>query len=72
MKQRINFFQIFRINPEGSIEPNMRVRIGGVQFGPGVKIGRGVLFGNIDLFQFVGRDFEVQDINGVLNITGIY
>lgn len=70
--QRLNFYQIFRIHSDGSIEPIRVVRIGGVQIGPGVRFGRGVSFGNLDLFQFVGRDFQVEEQNGVLIISGIY
>lgn len=72
MPYRLNFYQIFRINTDGSIEPLRIVRIGGVQFGPGVRFGRGVSFGGVDLAQYVGRDFQVEDQNGILIIIGIY
>lgn len=72
MIQKINFYQIFKINPDGSIEPLRLVRIGGVQMGPGVRFGKGVSFGGIDLSQFIGRDFAVEDQSGVYVITGIY
>ena len=72
MSERLNFYQIFRINTDGSIEPLRVVRIGGVQFGPGVRFGGGVSFGGIDLAQYIGRDFEVEDKNGISIITGIY
>ncbi len=69
---RINFWQIFKAYPDGSIEPIRRVRIGGVEFGPGVKFTKGVSFSGIDLSLYVGRDFETDEINGVLIIKGIY
>lgn len=69
---RINFYQIFKINLDGSIEPIRLVRIGGVQMGPGVRFGKGVSFSGIDLSQFIGRDFEVEDQSGVYVITGIF
>lgn len=72
MNQRLNFYQIFKINSDGSIEPIRIVRIGGVQFGPGVRFGGGVSFGGIDLAQYVGRDFQVEEQNGILVIIGIY
>ena len=72
MQQRLNFYQIFRINTDGSIEPIRIVRIGGVQVGPGVRFGRGVSFGQIDLSQYVGRDFQVEEQNGILIVVGIY
>lgn len=72
MTQMLSFYQIFKINSDESIEPLRTVRIGGVQLGPGVKFGRGVLFGGIDLSQYVGRNFAVEDENGVIVITGIY
>jgi hypothetical protein len=69
---RINFNLLFRLNDEGSIEPLHNIRIGGVQMGPGVKVGRGVLFGGIDLFNFVGRDFQTRQESGVTIIDGVY
>jgi len=72
MEQRLNFYQIFRVNPDGSIEPLSVVRIGGVQFGPGVRFSRGVSFGGIDLSLYVGRDFLVEEQDNILVIKGIY
>jgi len=72
MAQRINFYSIFRINPDGSIEPQRVVRIGGVQIGPGVRFGGGVSFGGVDLSQYVGRDFSVEVTDGIYVIVGIY
>lgn len=72
MEQRVNFYQIFKVNIDGSIEPLRPVRIGGVQMGPGVKFGKGVSFSGIDLSQFIGRDFAVEEQSGVLVIKGIF
>lgn len=72
MEQRINFNAIFRIHSDGSIEPLRPVRIGGVQMSPGVRFGRGVSFGGIDLFNFIGRDFSAEEQNGVLILLGIF
>ncbi len=69
---RTNFNLIFRMNDDGSIEPILPVRIGGVQMGPGVKFGRGVLFGGIDLYNFIGRDFQTNREDGFLVINGVY
>ncbi len=72
MNDRTNFNLIFRINDDGSIEPLQPVRIGGVQMGPGVRFGRGVMFGGIDLSQYIGREFQTINENGVLVINGVY
>jgi len=72
MKQRINFYQIFKVNNDGSIEPLRSVRIGGVQMGPGVRLSKGVSFSGIDLSQFIGRDFAVEEQTGILVIKGIF
>jgi hypothetical protein len=69
---RRNFFEIFKVNIDGSIEPLRLVKIGGVQMGPGVRFGKGVSFSGIDLSQYVGRDFSVEEQNDVLVITGIF
>lgn len=72
MPIRVNFFQVFRLNQDGSIEPIRTVRIGGAQFGPGVRFGRGVSFGGIDLSQYLGRDLQAEEQEGILIITGIF
>ena len=72
MEQSTNFNAIFRLNNDGSIEPLRVIRIGGVQMGPGVKFGRGVLFGGVDLYNFIGRDFQTNEENGILIVNGIY
>jgi len=72
MEQKINFFQIFKVNADGSIEPLRPVRIGGVQMGPGVKFTKGVSFSGIDLSQYIGRDFLVEESSGVSSVKGIF
>ncbi len=72
MDQRINFYQIFRVSPDGSIEPLRIIRIGGVQMGPGVRFGRGVSFGGVDFSNYIGRDFSAREENGILILTGIF
>ena len=69
---RTSFNTIFRLNDDGSIEPLRPVRIGGVQMGPGVKLGRGVLLGGINLHDFIGRDFQTNQDSGTLVINAIY
>lgn len=70
--QTINFFSLFKTNPDGSIEPLSIVSIGGVQFGPGVSFSKGVSFSGIDLTQHIGKDFLVDIVDGVSIIKGIF
>ncbi len=69
---KVNFYQLFITNPDGSIEPKVRIRVGGVEFGPGVRFGRGVQFSGIDFSLFLGKDFDVDLVNKVYVINGIY
>jgi len=69
---RKTYWELFKVNPDGSVEPKVRVQIGGVQFGPGVRFGRGVAFGGIDLTMYIGHDLEIDEKDGVSTITGIY
>jgi len=69
---RINFYQIFKTYPDGSIEPTRKIRIGGVEFGPGVRFSRGVSFSGIDFTAYIGRDFEANEDGEALVLTGIY
>jgi hypothetical protein len=71
-QETVNFYSIFRVNADGSIEPIRLVRIGGVQFGPGVRFGSGVSFGGVDLSQQIGKNFLVEEVNGILIIVGIF
>jgi hypothetical protein len=69
---RVNFYSLFKVNADGSIEPLKPVRIGGAQFGSGVRFGGGVSFSGIDLSQYIGRDFLVEEQNGISIILGIF
>ncbi|KKT38961.1 MAG: hypothetical protein UW22_C0003G0003 [Candidatus Gottesmanbacteria bacterium GW2011_GWB1_44_11c] len=69
---RITFNSVFTQYPDGTLEPIRRTRIGGVEFGPGVRFSKGVAFAGIDLSLFIGRDLEVREENGILIIEGIY
>lgn len=68
---RINFSQLFNIN-NGAISPKVPIQIGGVTMGNGVSFGGGVRFSGVDLFQHIGKDFEVEEVNGVYILKGIY
>ena len=69
---RVNFDSIFIQHSDGSLEPRQRIRVGGVEFSPGVRFNRGVFFAGIDLTQFIGRDLEIKTDGEVIVITGIY
>ncbi len=68
----VNFYSIFKVNPDGSIEPIRPVRIGGAQLAPGVRLGGGVSFSGVDLSQQIGKNFLVEETNGILVIIGIF
>ncbi len=69
---RVKFWDLFQVNPDGSLEPKKQISIGGVTLQPGVKFTRGVSFSGFDLFQYYGADLEVEKKDGVSVITGIY
>lgn len=69
---RVPFNTVFLQNTDGSLEPIQRIRVGGVELGPGARFSRGVTFGGIDFAQFIGRDLEVETDGEVLVIKGIY
>ncbi len=70
---RITFDSIFIQHPDGSLEPRQRIRVGGVEFGPGVRFNRGVTFAGVDFTLFIGRDFEVDiDDRNIIVLKGIY
>ncbi len=69
---RVTFDSVFIIHLDGSLEPKQKIRIGGVEFGPGVRFSRGVSFAGVDFTLFIGREFEVDIDKDVLVIKGIY
>ncbi len=71
MEQIVNFWEIFKQNPDGGIQPVKVVKIGGVQIGPGVVLGPGVSFGGVNLTQFAGKRLRIQETGGVTSILSI-
>lgn len=72
MIRRAPFWEIFRMHPDGSIEPIRSVQIGSVRLGPGARFGSGVAFSGIDLAQYIGRDLEVDEQPEFVILKGIY
>ena len=71
MERIVNFWEIFRQNPDGGIQPTRVVKIGSVKMGPGVVFGPGVSFGGVNLAQYAGRRLRVQESEGVTSILSI-
>lgn len=69
---KVPFDTVFTQHEDGALEPKQRIRVGGVEFGLGVKFTRGVSFGGVDFAQFIGHDLDVETDNDVLVIKGIY
>ncbi len=70
--ERATFWEVFKLGTDGALEPIRRIQIGGVEFGPGVKFSRGVAFGGIDLFQYLGKSLQVEKTPEKWVIRGIY
>lgn len=71
-EDRERFNTIFNETEDGTLEPRVQVKINGVTFGPGVKIGKGVAFGGIDLHLYKNYDLAVEKKNGIVVIKGVY
>ena len=69
---RVSFYQVFNVNPDGSVSPKVTVAIGGVTMGPGVAFQRGVAFAGVEIAAHVGKDLEVEQQGNVVVIKGIY
>jgi hypothetical protein len=70
---RVTFDSIFIRHPDGSLEPKQRMRVGGVEFGPGVKF-KDTSFGGINFHdpQFFGHELEIKTDNDLIIVVGIY
>ena len=71
---RVGFWDLFQSYPDGSISPKRPVRIAGVVLDPNTRYSRGILFSGWDLFQYYGRDLELeeQQDNNPPIVTRIY
>lgn len=70
---RRNFFDIFKKNEDGSLTPKKTIKIGGVVLGANsIKFSKGVIFAGLNIFDYYGRDLEVEQENGIIIIKGFY
>lgn len=69
---RVHFDELFSLK-NGMVQPKAPVHINGITMTSGVSFGGGVLFGGVDLTQFIGKYLEVDKTNdGVYIIKGVY
>ena len=71
---QVTFNSIFTEHSDGSLEPRQRIRVGGVEFGPGVRFARGAEFAGIDFFspQIYNHNLEIKTDNDTTAIVGVY
>lgn len=71
MTERVSFWTVFK-HEDGMLVTRQNTKVGAVAFGPNVGIGRGVSFGGIDLFQYLGRDLQIERSGDVITVRGIF
>ena len=69
---KTEFWKIFEYNINNVLVAKKDIGIGGLTIDKGYKIGRGITFNGIDLFQYIGHYLEVERYKGVYRIKGIY
>ncbi|MGH9824017.1 MAG: hypothetical protein ACREDR_12290 [Blastocatellia bacterium] len=69
---RVSFSQVFQTNPDGSISPRSRVRIGSAEFGPGASFRPGVAFSGVDIAAMAGRDLAITRDGDIVVIVRVY
>ena len=70
---RVGFWNLFTLNPDGSIRPLKPIKIAGVVLDTNQSYPKGTLFSGWDIFQFLGRDLELDDRDDNPPIvTGVY
>lgn len=79
---RYGFYTIFTLNPSTQLlSPNIDVYINGFYYPAGSPIPRGITFGGLDLYSFMGRDIAAYPNmppappptpRQTLTITGFY
>lgn len=70
---RVSFNELFTVQG-GMISPKTTVQIGGITMSPGVGFSAsgGVSIGGIDLSQYIGKDFDADNQNGVWVIKSVF
>lgn len=68
---RVPFASLFKLNGS-TIEPIVRIRIGGVTFGPGFTLSKGMAIGGVDLTQYSQHELEVEVEDNTYVIRAIY
>jgi len=66
------FYDVFRMNSDGSLSPLRIINVNGIVIGPGVAFGPGVNVGGVDFFRYQDFDIAAEVENGILIIKGFY
>jgi hypothetical protein len=70
---RISFYEVFHDNGDGSYSPTKTIKIGRAIIGPGVDFTSEAFFGDIEIAKYIGRDFEVENLqDGTVEVKKIY
>jgi hypothetical protein len=70
--EKVNFFEIFQQNPDGSLSPKVKMNVNGIQFGPGVSFSPGVFFGGVDFYKYKNLPVAVEKQGDIFMIKGFY
>jgi hypothetical protein len=65
---KVPFTDVFEIHANGSISPRQPVYVNGTTVQPGIRFGKGVRFGDVELAAFTGRDIEIEHKGGTIVI----
>ena len=70
---KVNFFEVFRENSDGTLSPVKHIQIGEVTLSPlSISFSRDVSFSGVNLFDYYGSDLEVDQKSGLLILKGFY
>ena len=70
---RKKFLEVFKENEDGSLTPKETIKIGGVMLGANsIRFSKGVAFAGVNIFDYYGKDLEVEYENEILVIKGFY
>ncbi len=68
--KRYSFREVFDILPDGSLTPKLRIKVSGIEFGPGFTFGPGVAFAGVDFHRYKNLDIAAEEHGGVVEIKG--
>jgi hypothetical protein len=69
---RVQFSDIFEVNPDGTVRPLTPIHIGANTIDRGELLSKGAVVGGMDIAEMIGRELEIDTAPTGIVLTAIY